>query len=62
MKELFKSKTVWAGLIAGIPHILDQIGPIAASGILGPKVQGITTGLGIILGAVGVKSAISKSK
>lgn len=56
----FKSKTVWAGLIAGVPHILSQVDALAQTGLLGPKVQGISLGVGIILGAVGVKSAISK--
>lgn len=60
--SLLKSKTVWAGIIAGLPHVLNQIAIFADSGLLGPKVQGITTGIGIILGAVGVKSAISKGK
>lgn len=62
MKNLFKSKTVWAGIIGGLPHILSQIDALAQSGLLGPKAQGISTGVAIILGAVGVKDAIRKSK
>ncbi len=61
MMKFLKSKTVWAGLIAGVPHILQQFDAIAQSGILGPKVQGISLGVAMILGAVGVKSAVDKS-
>ena len=59
--NFLKSKTVWAGIIAGLPHILNQIDAIAQSGILGPKAQGLSTGIAIILGAVGVKHAVDKS-
>jgi hypothetical protein len=60
--QFLKSKTIWAGIIVGVPHILEQFAVFANSGLLGPKVRGITMGVGIILGAVGVKSAISKTK
>ena len=58
--DFFKSKTVWAGILAGGTQILNTIAPLALTGILGAKAQGIVNGLAIILGAVGVKSAISK--
>jgi hypothetical protein len=61
MMKFLKSKTVWAGLIAGVPHILQQFDALASTGLLGPKVQGISLGVGIILGAVGVKHAADKS-
>jgi hypothetical protein len=61
MLRFLKSKTVWGGLIAGIPHILSQIDALAQTGLLGPKVQGISMGVGIILGAIGVKHAADKS-
>lgn len=60
MNKLLKSKTVWAGAILGLQQIFTTLLPAAQSGMLGPKVQGVITGLGIILGAVGVRSAISK--
>lgn len=59
--NFLKSKTVWAGLIAGIPHILSQIDALAQTGLLGPKVQGVSLGIAMILGAVGVKHAVDKS-
>lgn len=58
--NLFKSKTVWGGLIAGLGKIFAVVGPMAVAGTFGDKVQGVTMGAGIILGAVGVRSAISK--
>lgn len=58
MLKLLKSKTVWGGIIAGLGQIL----PVLDSGLFGPKAQAVSTGLGIILGAVGVKSAIEKKK
>ena len=61
MMKFLKSKTVWAGPHAGVPHILQQFDAPAATGLLGPKVQGISLGIGIILGAVGVKHAADKS-
>jgi hypothetical protein len=56
MKRLF-SKTIWGGVIAGLSQIL----PILDLGIFGPKAQAIGTGVGIILGAVGARDAISKN-
>lgn len=61
-KPLHKSKTVWGGLIIGVTHILGVAAPAALSGVFGPKAQGIATGLGIILGAVGVRSALNPPK
>lgn len=57
--QMLKSKTVWGGIIAGAGKILATVGPLATAGILGPKVQGVTMGVGMILAAVGVRSAIS---
>lgn len=57
---LFKSKTVWGGILAGGTQIVSTMFPALEAGLFGPKAQGIVVGLGIILGAVGVKSAISK--
>lgn len=59
-KPLFKSKTVWAGIIAGATQIVGTVFPIAASGALGEKAMGIANGVAMILGAVGIRSAISK--
>lgn len=61
MNSLIKSKTVWGGILIGIQPIIDGVVQLGQAGALGPKVQGILTGLGIILGAVGVRSAISKN-
>lgn len=58
--ELFKSRTVLAGLILGGQQVFAAVAPVAAQGLLGEKLQGIVQGLAIILGAVGVRSAISK--
>lgn len=58
MLKLLKSKTVWGGIIAGMAQIL----PVLDSGIFGPKAQAISTGIGFILGGIGIKSAIEKKK
>lgn len=58
--KLLKSKTVWGGILIGAGKILGVVVPLVSSGVFGPQAQGILTGVGIILGAVGVKSAISK--
>ena len=60
--KMLKSKTVWGGIILGAQQVLNAVLPLAMAGVMGEKVQGIITGLGIILGAVGVKHAISKTK
>lgn len=57
MLKFLGSKTVWGGVLAA----LGQVMPLVDSGIFGPKAQGVSTGLGIILGAVGVRDAISKN-
>lgn len=54
--KFLTSKTVWGGIIAAIFHVL----PVLSAGIFGEKAQAIGTGVGIILGAVGVKDAIAK--
>lgn len=59
--SFLKSNTVRGGILVGLGQILDTLGPLAVAGALGAKVSGIVTGLGIILGAVGVRSAISKN-
>lgn len=59
-KPLLKSKTVWAGIIAGAGQILPTIFPILLSGALGEKAAAIANGVALILGAVGVRHAISK--
>lgn len=60
LAALFKSKTVWGGVIAGGTQIVSTMFPALEAGLFGPKAQGVAIGVGIILGAVGVKSAISK--
>lgn len=52
-----KSKTVWGAILA----VIFQVLPVLDTGIVGPKAQAIGTGLGIILGAVGLKDAANKS-
>jgi len=58
MLKFLKSKTVWGGVLMGLPQLLD----VLASGMLGVKAAGIAQGLGTILFAVGVKGAVSKGK
>lgn len=52
----FKSKTVWGGIVMALPDLVN----VASTGMFGPKASAIAHGLGIILAAVGVKSAINK--
>lgn len=59
-KPLLKSKTVWAGIIAGMGQILPTIFPVLISGALGEKAATIANGVALILGAVGVRQAIGK--
>lgn len=59
--NFLKSKTVWGGILIGGAKILGVAVPLLSSGMFGPQAQGIVTGIGIILAAIGVKSAIFKS-
>lgn len=56
MGKLFKSKTVWGGVLLALGHVM----PLLDSGLLGPKAAAVSQGVGIILGAVGVRHAIAK--
>lgn len=58
MFKFLKSKTVWGGILAALPSVTDAI----SAGLLGPKASDLLYGLGIVLGAVGIKSAISKRR
>lgn len=53
----FKSKTVWGGLLMALPDLVNVI----STGVIGPKAATIAQGVGTILVAVGVKSAINKA-
>jgi len=56
MQKFLKSKTVWGGILLAVGHVM----PLLDAGIFGPKAAAISQGVGIILGAVGVKHAIEK--
>lgn len=59
--QYLTSKTVWGGIVAGGAKIAVAAFALAQGGALGEKASGIAVGVGIILGAMGVKSAIVKS-
>lgn len=62
-KPILKSKTIWAGLLGGLAIVIPAILCLLnGTCVFGDVIQTLLEGFAVILGAFGVRLAISNNK